>query len=509
MARLTAAQSFNFDTFDAQHSGEPSVVEVLGRTHSRLVTWTDFPGARITGDLARSWEQPDPSTWVFHLDPAARWHDRAPLNGRAVAAGDVVQHVERMRALSRAQKLPLVQRASDSAGIRRVSSTGAGTVVIETERPDPFLLDALAGRLALVQAPEAVSAFGASWHERRPEQLVGSGPFILAATGNGVLAFRAHRAGHRPPFLDAVEVRQPSRDMNPFLQQQVDEVLTRDRRDADAVREKAGGTALELARFEDSPVISTFFAGTPPWNNPELVRAISGALNRGKLAARLFGGRAVVAGLISPATPAFALSERDLAGYLGYRSDAVGDASAARALWQAAGGPGLGTVTIDFPSIFDPLYAASAVVTGMLNEVLGPQFRPAVETYTTISAKTLERRYGNGHAALWFGWAPPLSSPEPSRWLIETFRDGSPTAESLGVRAFASGELHRLESEFDPAARARLAGDVQRAHLDAGSPGLLTWALQRGELFRWPRLHGSVPTPFWNQHLDAESSVES
>jgi hypothetical protein len=59
------------------------------------------------------------------------------------------------------------------------------------------------------------------------------------------------------------------------------------------------------------------------------------------------------------------------------------------------------------------------------------------------------------------------------------------------------------------AARSRLAREVQRAHLDAGSPGLLTWVLQRGEVFRWPRLHGSVPAPFWNQHLDAESFVES
>ena len=67
----------------------------------------------------------------------------------------------------------------------------------------------------------------------------------------------------------------------------------------------------------------------------------------------------------------------------------------ARRLWVAAGGPGLGPVTIDFPSIFDPLYSASSVVVGLLNEAIGPQFRAAVETYTTISRRVLDGYYGS------------------------------------------------------------------------------------------------------------------
>src|SRR6185312_14363036 len=33
-------------------------------------------------DLAASWENPDPTTHIFHLQPQAKWWDVAPMNGR-------------------------------------------------------------------------------------------------------------------------------------------------------------------------------------------------------------------------------------------------------------------------------------------------------------------------------------------------------------------------------------------------------------------------------------------
>ncbi|MCZ7576610.1 MAG: hypothetical protein M5U18_06005 [Dehalococcoidia bacterium] len=117
----------------------------------------------------------------------------------------------------------------------------------------------------------------------------------------------------------------------------------------------------------------------------------------------------------TPVHPAFALTEGVLALYPGYARDPAEDARAARQRWEAAAGPSLGTITIDFPSVFDPLYSASSVVTGILNEVLGDQFRPAVETYTTISRRVLDGYYGNGRAAFWFGWGPPFLPRPPPR----------------------------------------------------------------------------------------------
>lgn len=504
-AHLTANQSWNLDTYDAQRTGERSVLEILGRTHSRLVAWADSAGLRLDPALATAWEQPDANTLLLRLDPAARWHDRKPVNGRGFAAQDGVLHLQRMLGLAHDGKLPSLQAAAGFASVAKVSAPDDHTVRIETSRPDPFLLETLAGPAALVQAPEAVEAFEPSWQKLRPDSLIGTGPFVFKGFDGNDARFDAFRDGHRPAALDAIVVSPPGRDdADHFLAGERDEVVARDRRDAPRIRD-GGVPHTESAAFEDSPIITTFFAGSPPWNNPELIRAISGALNRTELARRLLAGRAAPSALVTPATPAFALSETELAAFLGYRDDFATDAADARRRWRAAGGPALRDIRIDFPSIFDPLYSASSIVIGMLNEVLGNQFRAAVDTYTAISAKALDRQYGSGHAALWFGWGPPLASPDPSRDVMDILSPDAPTAASLGLDGTNSPDLSALAREFALDRRKELVRAVQRDHLAAGSPGVLSWLLQRNELFRAASFIRTSFAPFSALHDDADS----
>ena len=170
-ARIPSPGRFNFDTFDAQRTGEPSVLEVLGRTHSRLIDWGDSADPQLIPGLAASWEQPDAGTLIFHLDPRARWDARAPTNGRAVTAADVRTHFTRQAALARGT-LPFSQRPEDFAKLH-VANTGILTVTVRTET-DPWALNTFASRYALIQAPESLDAFGASG-EPSPAQLRGSG----------------------------------------------------------------------------------------------------------------------------------------------------------------------------------------------------------------------------------------------------------------------------------------------------------------------------------------------
>jgi ABC-type transport system substrate-binding protein len=377
-------------------------------------------------------------------------------------------------------------------------------VVIETSRPDPFLVQTLAGRFALVQAPEAVSAFEKSWSERRAEQVIGCGPFRFdGQDSDGNLRFSAHREGHRLPPLDGIRVSEPFDEAARFLSRENDEALTRDRRDAATIR--AAATELqEMRRFEDSPVITTLFVGAPPWNNFDLLKALSGALNRRELASRLFGDRAEPSSPVGPVWPAFAPSEADLASFAGFRTSFDEDAHDARAHWSAAGGAALGTVTVDFPAIFDPLYGASAVVVGMLNEVLGPQFKPAVESYITISAKALGHSYGNGEPAFWLGWGPSFSGPDPSRSLDETYRSTGPGFATTGFRsASVDRALDGVMTEFDLRTRKGATRQLALALLEAAGGGVVDWLVQRSEVFRWPYFKRSNPSPFWDQHLDA------
>ncbi len=506
VAHLVANRSWNLDTFDAQQTGERSVIEILGRTHSRLVAWLDITEPRLGPGLATSWEQPDASTLVLHLHPSARWHDIPPVAGRPFDAQDAALHLQRMLRLVRDGALPSLQDVAAYSAIAQISAPDDHTVRIETSRPDPFLLETLAGAAALLQAREAVDAFGGSWQKLRPESVIGTGPFVFTGFDGDDARFTAFRQGHQPAALDAIVVSPPGRDdASLFLAGERDEVIARDRRDAPRIRQ---GPVLftESSALEDSPVITTFFAGSPPWNNPELIRAISGALNRGELARRLFAGRAAASSpLVTPATPAFGLSESELAEFPGYRADFTSDAAEARRRWEAAGGPALGAVTIDFPSIFDPLYSASSIVPGLLAEVLGNEFRATVDTYTAISAKALDRYYGSGRASLWLGWGPPIPSPDPSRNVMDTLLPNGPTARSLGLPSIAPEELGGLSLEFGLDHRKVLVRAVVRSHLAAGSPGVLGWLLQQNEIFRRSRFSRPSVAPFWTQESDAQA----
>src|SRR5262249_32328384 len=66
----------------------------LSFTHSTLVRYKVGPDVRpgtFTPEphLAERWEQPDDTTYIFHLRHGVTWHNKPPLNGRELVADDV------------------------------------------------------------------------------------------------------------------------------------------------------------------------------------------------------------------------------------------------------------------------------------------------------------------------------------------------------------------------------------------------------------------------------------
>jgi peptide/nickel transport system substrate-binding protein len=48
----------------------------------------------LTGELAESWETPDPTTIVYHIRKGVKFHNKPPVNGREVTADDVVWNIQ-------------------------------------------------------------------------------------------------------------------------------------------------------------------------------------------------------------------------------------------------------------------------------------------------------------------------------------------------------------------------------------------------------------------------------
>lgn len=485
---LAAPGSFDFDTFDPQRSGEPSTVEALGRVHARLLQWADPQTAHLGPDLAAAWEQPGDDLVILHLDPAARWHAQRPLDDAPVYAHEVVAHLSRAVAIAREGTAPIAQRAAPLRDVAGIEALSDHTLRVRLARPSPFLLSALAGEYALVLHPQVAAALDAAADPLDPAHLVGCGPWTFESSTGGALRFRAHHAGHRPPLLDALTVAPPVRVLERYRVGELDEFPTFDGRDAATARALPG--IQEFPVHQRDIVLSTFAVDRPPWSDPRLLQAISGALSRSWLADALFAGRADPAGPLPPVYAA-AVPPARLEDIPGFGPDPVAEARTARQRWEAAGGPSLETVVVDIPAIFEPRYAASAIVLPRLSSVLGVPFRPSITTYTAIARRIQERSYGNGRAEFWFGWGAPLPSPDPREALVELYGHALQPAELAALSA------------LPPDAHPGLA-DLQIDLARRWNAGLITWVQQRHEHFRRPGTVGPVPSPFWDGHRDVQ-----
>ena len=89
----------------------------------------------LTGDLAESWEwSPDGLQIAMKLRPGLRWHEKAPVNGRAVDMEDVLFSWNRFAAKSSGRSA-LVQAVNPGAPVLSLTATDAQTIVLKLKEP--------------------------------------------------------------------------------------------------------------------------------------------------------------------------------------------------------------------------------------------------------------------------------------------------------------------------------------------------------------------------------------
>jgi peptide/nickel transport system substrate-binding protein len=138
------------------------------------------PNQYRKGQLAESWEFPDPYTFVVHLRKGIHWQDIPPVNGREFTADDVVYHYQRLFGLGSGLK-PSPWHATVQAYTNLISVTAADryTAVFKWKiaNPDLVMVSLLGVNPTQVfEAREAVEKWGdlTDWHHA-----IGTGPFIL------------------------------------------------------------------------------------------------------------------------------------------------------------------------------------------------------------------------------------------------------------------------------------------------------------------------------------------
>ena len=143
-----------------------------------------LPVEVIAGQLAESWETPDPLTFVFKIRQGIKWHDKAPVNGRPLTAHDVAYSWQRLLGFGGGEPgKDVMQSDIGLLPLDSVTATDDHTVVFKYNK---LYLDALRTMLiglhGFAVAREVVEQFGDIQDWRN---VTGTGPYQLTDVVEG------------------------------------------------------------------------------------------------------------------------------------------------------------------------------------------------------------------------------------------------------------------------------------------------------------------------------------
>ncbi|MFB9950747.1 ABC transporter substrate-binding protein [Rhizobium puerariae] len=164
---LTIATGSDIISLDPSNHGSTATSAVLNNVYDQLIA-TDYSTGRLVlkPNLAQSWEQTGPRTWVFTLRNDVNWQ-----NGDHFTAEDVKFTIDRLKGNTKLRSYLKFQRITSATVIDPYN------IQIETDGPDPELLLRFVGNGPNILPKKAVEAAGSDdAFFRNP---VGTGPYRL------------------------------------------------------------------------------------------------------------------------------------------------------------------------------------------------------------------------------------------------------------------------------------------------------------------------------------------
>ena len=131
----------------------------------------------VRGNLAESWETPDPTTIVINIRQGVHWHNKAPMSGREMTAKDVEYNFHRYTGLGSGFTEASQFDSMKAATWESITATDDSTVVFKLKEPRNDALESLLGHwFHWILPPEVIEQHGDVQDWRN---LVGTGPYML------------------------------------------------------------------------------------------------------------------------------------------------------------------------------------------------------------------------------------------------------------------------------------------------------------------------------------------
>ncbi|MFH1486152.1 MAG: ABC transporter substrate-binding protein [Chloroflexota bacterium] len=331
----------------------------------------------IVPDLAASWEQPDPLTYVVHLRKGVKFH-----NGQEVKAEDVLYSVDLLRNSGTHPSYFAVWHGF--AGVRALDDY---TIEFKTTKPDPTFTHALSHSHQFIVPKKVYTKSGAFTQE-----WVGTGPFKLAGFTRNV----NYRLVKNPdyfekgiPYVDGVNIL-----MIPDMAARIASFRTRrvdyigELRTPDLLVLRRAVPGLREIKVPGGSIGIYFNAYEPPFDNMKLRQAIVGGLQHQELIDIVTQGTGILSGPLYGGPKGWGLAwfPDELKKLYAYDPDRV------KRLLTEAGYPDGYSFTLKATPRQSLAVAAMEVVQSQLGKV-NIKVKPEILDFTTFIAQRNNRQY--------------------------------------------------------------------------------------------------------------------
>jgi ABC-type transport system substrate-binding protein len=434
-----------FDSTDVHRAFGDPTSWLSNYVLNKVIRYENPDTGELEGDLAESYETPDAQVYTFNIRQNVTWQNTPLTNGRQLTAEDIKWHWERQAAgtLADGTQTPF-RHQSFYQTIDRIEVPDEFTIRATLKSPNGTFLDRLAAYYSTVPNRETTERFEGDHRTLTEEAMPATGAYTLRQWRSGQeIKFVKNPNNFREgePLLDGwiypVLFEDPTAHRIAFEQKQVDAFSSPDPSVTQAILAANRGQMYEVL----TGVANTVFLHlnmNQQFKDVRLVKAMNLAFDRRAMIQTFHQGLGQVSGPVTWLQEGYAVPPDELVNMDGYRTNRDEEIAEARRLWEAGGGPGLGTVDIKIPDTWlGPWPDTSQVIPNMLNNALGVrQFRSTRTTYNEEIIPNL----ANGQFPNWFGWTSQVSGPDPRAGLHQTFH----SAGSGNFQRVNNPDLDRL-----------------------------------------------------------------
>jgi peptide/nickel transport system substrate-binding protein len=401
------------------------------------------------------------TTLIFKLNPAAKWQQRPPANGRTADSEDVKFTFERIKDPKTASP-----RAQFFINVEKIETPDPTTAVFKTKAPEADLLNKMSDQYQLIVPKEWA---GKDKPVGGAQDVVGTGPYVL----DSFVLDQGFKMSRRPDgywkpntaWLDGADVRRvdaPDGRAAALRGGQVDWVNI----PGDEAKAFESDKSYYVLQSRNATRECLLLNQNKPFYKDVRVRqAIWRAIERKAIYDKVFAGLGIPGGPMTPAAIAWVLPDAELEKLPGFKKDRNAELTEAKQLLTAAG----------FPDGFeDTMTTVTAFMTNDEADLYVPQVaRIGVKyklenvgtDYNTFLQREIKREYSA--AATLF-----LSGAFPDAQLNQYHYTGA----SRNYADFSDPKLDAMmdaqSKEFDINKRKQIVFDIQRELIN-NPPGFM------------------------------------